>query len=395
MKKILIIHHGQGVGGGLIALLGLIYELKEEYHVTVFSIFDGVAVDYIKKTGVDVLVSKSKFYKKIYSIFIHSEASHTNILELGIKFKALITYFFSKYFFSEKELREINKKFDIIYLNSIFLSDWAAASKKISKKVIIHVREPISKGFFKFRYSIIRNTIKRNCDKIVVITLDNSRRLNLEYKTTVIYDPVVIKNRSSSEVEPTLNGLKYLIYIGGEARIKGFEQLVKSLKYLNDDIRIFFLGSKINYSKSLIKSIIRLVIDPYYFIHRRLTKQLTASNKIIYVGLTDNVFEYYKKSLYLISPFNKPHASLPVLEALSIGLPVIVSDIEGADEIVNKEIGFFFNNNNPNSLAKTINEASNLSFEKYSQMKVNCTLAYEKMRKNEVNVKDVIKSMYE
>ena len=108
LKKILIIHHGVGVGGGLIALLGLIEELKEKNEVRVLSVFNSEAVGYIKKTGVKVYLPKSKFYNRFYGLFIHSEASYFGIIEFLRNLKNLSTFFLNKYFFANLHRKRLS-----------------------------------------------------------------------------------------------------------------------------------------------------------------------------------------------------------------------------------------------------------------------------------------------
>ena len=390
-KKILIIHHASVVGGALIALLGLIDELKKEYEVVVFSIFDGEGVPHLRKAGVKVVIPKANFYKKRYSIFVHSEAAYFDIISQWLKLKSLLSYFINKYFYALPALQEHAEGVDIVYLNSAFISDWAFAAKKLKKKVVIHVREPLSRNFI--GYNIIKKNIQKYCDKVISVSNDNACRLDLEHMTTVVYDPVVLKNRSINNDILLDKNKKYFVYVGGDARIKGFEQLVNSLEYLDDNIRIFFLGGSTTYSNIPIKMIIRRFINPYAKKHKHLHQKLKASNKIIYVGLTDQVFSFYNKSRFLISPFSKPHACLPVLESFSCKLPVIVSDIEGMDEIVDNSNGLFFRNNNPKTLAKQINFADSIKDDKYFKMRENCFSKYRKMRESEECVVDIVREL--
>lgn len=376
-KSILIIHHGQGVGGGLIALLGLIAELKENNRVDVLSIFDGIAVDYLRKSGVTVIMPKSRFYAKFYQLFIHSDASYFNIIDSVRNIKSMILYFLSKYFFAKKELSRIAFNYEVVYLNSTFISDWAMGAKLLKKKVIIHVREPISKGLLGFRYRVIRKTINKYCDQIIAISYDNARRMDLKYKTTVIYDPVVTKDRNHSEQIQGSN-LKNFVYLGGMARIKGFEQLVESLKYLNEDVRIYFLGGPFEYADGGLKRLVRKNLDPFYEKSQILIEKLKTSENIIYIGLVDNVFDFYENSIAVICPFSKPHASLPILEAFSVGKPVIVSDVRGMDELVDGSNGIFFKNSDPESLASKVNEMSLMSRPDYELMR---SAAFNKYRK--------------
>lgn len=389
-KSILIIHHGQGIGGGLIALLGLIAELKENNRVHVLSIFDGIALDYIRRTGVTVTVAKSRFYLKFYQLFIHSDASYFNVIDSIRNIKSLILYFLSKYYFAGKELRNIDSDYEVVYLNSTFISDWARASKLSKKKVVIHVREPLSKGFLGFRHGIICQTINKYCDQVIAISYDNACRLGLQYKTTVVYDPVVTKNRNRSKQKIINRQFKYFVYLGGMARIKGFEQLVESLDYLNEDIRIFFLGGESEYAINGLKRLVRHYLDPFFIKNQRLIEKLKKSEKIIHVGLVDDVFYYYENSIAAICPFSKPHASLPVLEAFSVGKPVIVSNVKGMEELVDGRNGVFFENSNPESLARKINKISQISEEDCEAMRFACFNKYKQIRERIESVTSVI-----
>ena len=391
--SILIIHHGQGIGGGLIALIGLVEELKDNYKVHVLSIFDGIAVDYIRQTGVAVTVANEAFYTRYYQLLIHSDASYFNIIDSFRSAKSLALYFLSKYFFAKKELAKFSSSYDTIYLNSTFITDWAYAAKQFDKKVIIHIREPLSKGLFGFRRSIIRNTIDRYCDKIIAVSYDNSHRIALESKTTVVYDPVVIKNRIHSTGIMKSSKFRNFVYLGGMSRIKGFQQLVESLKYLDEDVRIYFLGGSSSYSDNGFKRFIRLFFDPFFLKNQQLIDVLNKANNIILVGLVDDVFKYYEDCIAVICPFSKPHASLPILEAFSFGRPVIVSDVKGMNELVDCTNGVFFMNSNPESLAQKINAMSCVSELSYEAMRVACFLKYKSIRDETESVTSVVSRM--
>lgn len=389
MKKILIIHHGIGVGGGLIALLGLIDELKSENQIKVLCIFNSEAIDYIKKTGVEVVLPKSKFYKKYYNLFLHSEASYFGLADVLRNAKNLVSFYFSKHIYAKYELEQLNFTYDIVYLNSTFISDWLKAAKRLNKKTIIHVREPLANGIFGFRKAIIKKNIVRYSDQIIAISKDNSRRIGLDDKTTIIYDPVVSKNRVAHGEITIQPGFKYFLYLGGTLRIKGFEQFVKSLQYVNDNIKIFFLGPDISYSNSRLDKLFA-IFDPFFWKISFLKNELGKSEKIIHVGLVDNIFDYYHNSTAIISPFSKPHACLPILEAFSVNKPAIVSNIPGMDEIVNIQNGIFFKNRKPKELAASINKMAVMNSEEYEKMCNSANSKYEELMIRNVSVQLVI-----
>lgn len=396
MKNILIIHHGVGYGGGLIALLGLIKELQKNYKVTVYCIFKSEAIEYIKETGVEVLFPKNKiFYKYFYSILLHSTADYFNFFKYILKIYSLVVYLVNKYIFSKFEFYHIIEKFDLIYLNSTFISDWAYFPKKSGKKVVIHVREPLKNNPYSLFYNLIRNNINSNCDWIIAITNDNAKRVNLLDKTTVVYDPIVNKRLNDKQElkVPINNEYKYFVYLGGSSRIKGFEQMVEALKYLNNNIRIFFLG-EYDHKLNSIKQYIKVLLDPYQLKKIRLYKKIKESPNIILIGKTHDVFYYYKNSIATISPFSKPHASLPIIESFSVAVPVIVSDIDGMDEFVSEGTnGMFFKNNNSLHLSSRINQMSSLPEQEYLKYKANSRETYKFITENRKSITEIIEKL--
>lgn len=372
MKKILIIHHGQGVGGGLIALLGLIEQLKSQHFVTVFCIFDSVAVQVIRRHGIQVVVPESSFYKRRYDLFVHSDASFPSVLGELRKLSCLFLYFVNLLMFAPATLRDIAAGYDIVYLNSIFVTDWARAAKRLNKKVVVHVREPLSKGLFGMRRALIRATVRRYSDLVIAISEDNKRRIDLPEISVRVYDPVYFSPISANpiSVDPQL---RYFTYVGGSQRIKGFEQLVDCLPYLHENIRIFFLG----YDHELQgltgwKFRIRKALSSYSRRLPALGDALRASDKIVQVGISSDVLSYYQASIGLISPFAAPHASLPIMECLNLGKPAIASDVPGTEELVSSETGMIFKNGDAKALAAAINDMAKLDQHTLDKMSAAC-----------------------
>ena len=372
MKKILIIHHGQGVGGGLIALLSLIEQLKLQYFVTVFCIFDSVAVQVLRRDGCEVIVAESPFYKRRYDLFVHSDASFPSLLGELRKLSGLFLYLVNALIFAPATLRDIAADYDIVYLNSVFVTDWARAAKRLGKKVVVHVREPLSKGFLGMRRALIRAVTRRYADLVIAISEDNKRRIDLPGNTVRVYDSVYLSPVSINQisVDPQL---RYFAYVGGSQRIKGFEQLIDCLPYLNENIRIFFLG----YDHELQgltgwKFAIRKALSSYSRRLPALRDLLRASDQVVRVGISSDVFSYYKVSIALISPFAAPHASLPIMECLYLGKPVIASDVSGTEELVSSGTGKIFRNGNAKALAAAINDMAALDQHTLDKMSAAC-----------------------
>lgn len=395
MKRMLLVHHGSGLGGGLVALLGLLDELKQDYQITVLCVFDSDAVSYIRDVGVTVIVLRSFFYRKVYRLFLYTEAKYNSLDHLFFNSMAFVSYLLNLLVFAPLEFRPIVKQYDIVYMNSLFLTDWCVSAKNEKNKVVIHVREPMSMGILGIRRWLIKTIIRYKVDAIIAITRDNAMRVGMPNKTFVVYDPVFLK-RERKDVNLKLESINsYFLYLGGEQRIKGFEQLAGSVKYLDSNIRIIIAGY-VSFGKhrSFFVRMLRNLFDPYYNRYLKAMRVLVESNQIVYVGLVDNIFDYVEASIAVICPFSKPHAALPILEAYYCGKPVVVSDIQGMNELVNSRTGIFFKNGDSRMLADCINCFAKMPSSKLSEYKEKVLSFYKENRDNNLKINFVLLNLF-
>jgi glycosyltransferase involved in cell wall biosynthesis len=372
-NNILFIHQGKGFGGASLCLKELIDEVYDNYNINILCIYDGDAAKYFKKSGFKTDVLNSYFYQKFYTYFYHSEAFEFRLSRPIYILKSIVSYIFNL-FIAPKIVKSYNPS--LVHLNSSVLTDWAIVSKKCGYKVVIHIREPIAHGFFGVRKKIIQIIIKNYTDRIVAISKDNASRLNLMNKTTIIYDP--IRNVNITKTPSVDKNKHYFLYLGGSQAIKGFNTLVESLPYLNDDVIIFFAGGMFdcNLPKGFISKIkyyFRFILRPS---HRRMLNNISVvnkSNNTIMLGVIENIYNYLAISSALLFPSTRSHFADPVLEAYKIGKPVIVSDVVGMDEIVNRKTGLFFRKNDEKDLAEQINELAGIDDNLVEEYKKNCT----------------------
>jgi glycosyltransferase involved in cell wall biosynthesis len=357
MIKILYIHHATSWGGAPNCLINLIKNLDEsKFEAEVLLLKDSIVAEKLKENGIKYWVAKSIFYSKYYHFFAHSEAGYIKWYQLHIFIINTISWTFSRFFFAKRELA--NHTYDIIHLNSSVLTDWLAPAKKKSK-VIIHIREPFRKGSLDFLHGFFRFIIKKNADKIIAISEDNFRRINIPSKTVMIYDYCKIPEYPSLE---SSYSSKKVLYLGGTSTSKGFYTLVDALDFLDKDVKIYFGGNHVNSkSNGSLLNMIRFHLS-------KGKKRNNAINKIKnhpnakFVGLIYNVEEYLYEVCCLVSPFTVPHFSCPVIEAHLNKKPAIGSDVEGMDEIIaHEKNGLIFPKNNPKALAEAINQITSSS----------------------------------
>jgi glycosyltransferase involved in cell wall biosynthesis len=351
-KRILYIHHSSSWGGAAINLIENIKALdKDQYLPHVLLLKDSFVADKLKENNIAFSIAKSAFYKRVYTYFTHSEADYVLYYQAYKFIKLSISWLLSHYYFAKRELDCFS--YDIIQVNSSVLTDWLKPGKR-KGFVVLHVQEPFRKGKFDFLYLFFRKQMRLYSDRIIAISKDNARRINLPQKTTVVYNFLKVPHLS---VNNESYYSKTFLYLGGTSPIKGFYTLVDCLKYLDTDVKVLF-GGKLstdmisgNYVKKLL----------YYIFsnHRKRLKAISTiknSSNTEIIGLVSNVSELINNSCCVISPFSKPHFSRPVIEGHLHQKMAIGSNVEGMSEIIEQDkTGMLIPKDCPKELAVAIN----------------------------------------
>jgi glycosyltransferase involved in cell wall biosynthesis len=210
-----------------------------------------------------------------------------------------------------------------------FTSD-AAKKRNLFTKLILYI--------FSGRYEI-KNAIHAKTLIAVSKSVANSINKISHKKVEVIYNGVdsslykPINQKHKYEMRRKLRMKKnefYVLFSGVDKYIKGFDILLKSSKLLNDGVQINVLG-------------------------------ISGKNKpkIKFLGyLSDNTkMEYIKCSDIFVAPSRYDAFPLATLEAMSCGLPTIISDTVGTKEILkNKYDGIIIKGLNASKYTQTINK---------------------------------------
>lgn len=347
--KILYVHHGSGIGGAPISLLNLIKRLdKSKFSIKVLFVTNSVIIDLFNNNCIEnSIINGSNDW------FVHNETGKYSWFNFLKYFKIYLSW--KKVAFNEAPNFLKLEDFDILHLNSHVLTSWAFAGKLLNKRVVLHNREAIANGFFGLRKKILANLIMENCNAVINISYDNFHRLGLKNDSHVIYNFVQIPD---SYINPFNSKEIKVLFLGGSARIKGFSVAVDSLQYLNDNIKIQFAGSLNSWNKpksfkERLKNLLKLTV--YRSSYLPIIKLSNAKNAEI-LGLLKDPYPYIDECDILITPFTVEHFSRPAMEAFAYGKPVIGSDVEGMNEIIDHGInGLLFEKNNPKKLAEAIN----------------------------------------
>lgn len=125
----------------------------------------------------------------------------------------------------------------------------------------------------------------------------------------------------------------YILYVGNAHPHKNVESLIKAMDYL-PNFRLVLAGNDL-------------------FFYPRLPKH----PQVVCLGHipNDKIADLYKDAQIFVSASQMEGFGIPPLEAMSVGCPVILSDIPVFHEI-NGDAAVYFDQNDPQDIAKVISE---------------------------------------
>lgn len=170
-----------------------------------------------------------------------------------------------------------------------------------------------------------------------------------ENKITVVHNGIDIEKFKSStftrkEIRHGLGLVQndyVIIVVAALFEMKGHADLVKSLTKLDDiqqNLKVLFIGD-----------------GPYRKQLEELTTQLGLENTILFTGFRDDISGLLSASDLFVLPSYSEGLPISVLEAMSVGLPVVATDVGGMREIIKDgETGYLVPAKDVDELAVTI-----------------------------------------
>ncbi|WP_338034472.1 glycosyltransferase family 4 protein [Lacinutrix algicola] len=166
---------------------------------------------------------------------------------------------------------------------------------------------------------IVNNKLAKNT-KLKVIGHGSSNGINLDYFNSKHFSIKEIE-KLKSKLEISENDFIY-IFVGRIVKDKGINELVESFVEINKDN---------HHAKLLLVGPFETDLDP---IKAHNFKEIKENNNIIEVGFVNDVRPYFLASNVLVFPSYREGFPNVVLQAGAMGLPSIVSNINGCNEII-------------------------------------------------------------
>ncbi|HCH4654209.1 glycosyltransferase [Vibrio parahaemolyticus] len=290
---------------------------------------------------IDLPVSEEKSDYTIY------RPSYLKVPFLGGKIYSYF-YFLSVYLFLKKI--KLNDDIDIIHSHGVFPDSIAASklSNVLGCKHVLHVHDSYLKTFVKKNSKLIYSAFL-NADAILAVSQFQKNTIKSIFPT--LGKIHVLNNSVDSEKFTNLkrnkssgNGLR-LVFVGNLLPVKGIDILIESCRYLKDvddlAIDVFGGGEQLEYLEELVSTL-------------DLTGVITFKGHVDN-GLLPNILSNYHG---LVLPSRYETFGVVVIEALSCGLPVIVSNAGALPELVEDDNGLIFESENAEDLSKKIRKFS-------------------------------------
>ncbi|MBC7846062.1 MAG: glycosyltransferase family 4 protein [Flavobacterium sp.] len=218
-----------------------------------------------------------------------------------------------------------------------------------------------------FRINQLKNKIKRS-DSIVYISEFTKISTHAHFTIPnipeyVIYNGNNLNPNHSNNSEILFNGFKpnnpFIFSIGQVVEKKNFHTLIEMLRFTND-VQLVIAGEmKTQYAETL-----RQKIELY-----------KLENRVFLLGIiseSDKIY-YYKNCLAFAFPSLREGFGLPVLEAMTFGKPVFLSNKTSLPEI-GGQYSFYWDNFDPEYMANVFNDGIN----QFNENKEMYTSAYKK-----------------
>lgn len=272
-----------------------------------------------------------------------------------------------------------SENYDIVSIHTALAAFFARLGIMLSLKKPTLVINTVHGYLFDINSSLIKRIIMILAEKL----------------TKCVTDTIIVMNSQDYDIAKKYKLYKNSIYLvdGMGVNLSKFpkasldEKILLRKKYsfsVNDFLLVYVAEfSKRKNQKFLIDSLKNLLNDGYNNIKLVLlgdgkllnelmnySKELNISNNVVFVGYSKETCSYYQLSDICVSSSRIEGLPFNIMEAMSVGLPIVASNVKGHEDlIVPNKNGFLFEYDNTNEFCKCIKLIySNKDLQKYMSM---------------------------
>ncbi|QWI52122.1 glycosyltransferase [Bacillus mycoides] len=351
-KKILFIMTDMSIGGGPKTLIDYLKGLdKQKYDITLYLIVnDGELLNEIpNEIRVESCISNG----------------NGNILRAYKKLRL---------FFSKKQIKQTFQGYDLVVGYTEYYPTYIVAkiNKYLGIRSISWIHTDLSKNPTNFLKRIIHKKIGNKLylyiDKVICVSKNISEKVKEIYplpfkgdKLEVIYNPNNYNDialKAMMDIELKMKNKYKIVFVGRLSSEKNIGLLLEAVSSTqkNYDVKLLIIGEG-DEKGNLVE----------------LSKSLGIEDRVAFLGYQKNPYPYIKQSDVFVLPSNTEALPGVLIEALSLNVPVIASNVGGVNEIVNHmENGILFEKQNKEELVNAMDYIFR-DFKNKEKFLYNCT----------------------
>lgn len=335
MNKILFVSSDNSyTSGAFLCMVKFCELLKKDYDVCVILPKEGDGTPLLDEAGIKYEIIESKTW---------TYAEGASLYQKGRMVPRFIKYNHR----AIKKIREIilERKIDIVHINTIWSYVGAVAALKENVKLIWHIREQIQEQDRNILFKNLGYKLINKSDKIITVSdyLSKSYVLLDPSKIEIVYDGID-ESIFYSDRDIFQNKKIRLLNIGYMIEQKSQETIIRACDCLIrkgfDSFTLDFVGDG----------------EPEYIGKmKKLTDSLGLNDVIHFCGPTHDTTDYYRNSDIFIMASHSEAFGRTTVEAMMSGCVVIGADSGATPEILgNGEYGYLYEYDNCEELSDTI-----------------------------------------
>lgn len=382
-KKVIFIHHGSVPGGAPTSLRNTLIELKNHnaYDIEIFCFYSSM-LSYFRETNLPVTTLGVPPPQVIGRILIGYARF------VPITFYCLIKEIFSFHYYFKLYRYLKNKSPDLIHLNSSVLVIVAIIAKFCKIPLVWHIRENPKNYIFGFNKVFAGWLIRNLANQVVCISELEAKSFGFDTlnNANIIYNSVDFRSfhseaKSDGQFSKELLNIPkdafLLATLGGCSPHKGIDQLLEMMPYLDSHIHLLVAGSVLTPLESANSYRIHKIIwcledllirckvrDRRLWFYddrvRYLISKLGPSfSQVHLLDNVDDVVPLLDSIDLLLFAGTFPHFPRPVYEAWTMCKPVLVLDVDGIRNHIDRNVdGLVAPVYDPLAIAKIVNESA-------------------------------------
>ena len=357
--KVLFIHSGAGIGGAPVSMVTLAASLDPNlYDPHVVFTDNGPMIDICKQMGLRSSVTKMR---AVMAYGAHVPLSIKPIINFVIQFIPTII--------KARQLIKTEKP-DFIHLNTSALISIGIVARMQNVPIIWHIREVVNPGTLFGR--LLAGAICHLAYRVIAVSDYVAQCLPDVEKISVVHNPVntsIFDPQYKKRHRKTINSLLGLSkpniligILGSVQKEKGHFVLAEAVRLINKKFpEVIFLivggGAPEGYADTLrgrFKTFLRIPLDNQAKLNKFLS-EINLTKVFKNVGYQTDVAPYVGSMDILVAPNTKPEGCpRSLLEAMSMSVPVVVSDIGPSREIMGDKSAYFCEPGNVLSLSNQL-----------------------------------------